>query len=143
MKPSEARICGYVKFSSFRKNWKKLWFSKFDWYFKIIHRLQEQRSEITSLHSIKQKLESQRYVLFHSELHCNAKVKTESLKPKKKNPKLLLWIECKFIVWCRSEILMKLQYMMQSQWNEAVQMLATTPQRKVSINRKYNRQVHE
>lgn len=38
---------------------------------------------------------------------------------------------------------MKLQYMMQSQWNEAVQMLATTPQRKVSINRKYNRQVHE
>lgn len=29
---------------------------------------------------------------------------------------------------------MKLQYMMQSQWNEAVQMLATTPQRKVCIN---------
>ncbi|XP_062610135.1 uncharacterized protein LOC134271922 isoform X1 [Saccostrea cucullata] len=64
-------------------------------------KLQEQRNEITSLHTVKQKLESQ-----------------------------------------RSEILMKLQYMMQSQWNEAVQMLATTPQRKTYASTSFSSQTN-
>ena len=34
---------------------------------------------------------------------------------------------------CRLEVLGKLQFIMQSQWNEAVSLLVSTPQRKVSI----------
>ena len=33
----------------------------------------------------------------------------------------------------RTDILLKLQQMMQSQWNEALSLLATTPQRKVHL----------
>lgn len=51
---------------------------------------------------------------------------------------MLSYETCYFICYIaqlclRSEILMKLQFMMQSQWNEAVQMLASTPQRKVCL----------
>jgi len=44
--------------------------------------------------------------------------------------------------YCRSETLVKLQYMMQSQWNEAVNLLTATPQRKVSTNNSSVRQCY-
>ena len=40
---------------------------------------------------------------------------------------------CLCVCVCRLEVLGKLQFIMQSQWNEAVSLLVSTPQRKVSI----------
>ena len=40
---------------------------------------------------------------------------------------------CLCVCVCRLEVLGKLQFIMQSQWNEAVSLLVSTPQRKVSF----------